>query len=189
MLYVYQQWSWWVGETGIVNFFRVGETGVGEKGVGEMGQIIGETGVGEMGVGEMGVIRETEPQHDKKPTKLPVHPVKTQISLGTNQSSLSAWRNIGSLAIHWAHYSEDWSDWVDAQADLSLRWAPKSICWFCHAEAHFVVSCFSSLLVITRGGLLSEPRHDKTNKMSVRPAKTQISLGIRPVRSETSLCA
>ena len=24
-----------------------------------------------------------------------------------------------------------------------------------------------------------EPRHDKTNKMSVRPAKTQISLGIR----------
>ena len=26
-----------------------------------------------------------------------------------------------------------------------------------------------------------EPRHDKTNKLSVRPAKTQISLGIRPV--------
>ena len=29
-----------------------------------------------------------------------------------------------------------------------------------------------------------EPRHDKTNKVSVRPAKTQISLGIRPVWSE-----
>ena len=28
-----------------------------------------------------------------------------------------------------------------------------------------------------------EPRHDKTNKLSVRPAKIQISLGIRPVRS------
>ena len=27
----------------------------------------------------------------------------------------------------------------------------------------------------------SEPRHDKTNKMSVRSAKSQISLGIRPV--------
>ena len=26
-----------------------------------------------------------------------------------------------------------------------------------------------------------EPRHDKTNKMAMRPAKTQISLGIRPV--------
>ena len=26
-----------------------------------------------------------------------------------------------------------------------------------------------------------EPRHDKTNKVTVRQAKTQISLGIRPV--------
>ena len=26
-----------------------------------------------------------------------------------------------------------------------------------------------------------EPRHDKTNKVTVCPAKTQISLGIRPV--------
>ena len=29
----------------------------------------------------------------------------------------------------------------------------------------------------------NEPRHDKTNKLSVRPVKTQISLGIRPVWS------
>ena len=36
---------------------------------------------------------------------------------------------------------------------------------------------------------ICEPRHDKTNKMSVRPAKTQISLGIRPIWSESSLCA
>ena len=35
----------------------------------------------------------------------------------------------------------------------------------------------------------NEPPHDKTNKVAVRPAKTQISLGIRPVRSESSLCA
>ena len=34
-----------------------------------------------------------------------------------------------------------------------------------------------------------EPPHDKTNKMTVRPAKTQISLGIRPVWSESSPCA
>ena len=34
---------------------------------------------------------------------------------------------------------------------------------------------------------LYEPWHDKTNKMSVRPAKTQISLGIHPVWSESSL--
>ena len=35
----------------------------------------------------------------------------------------------------------------------------------------------------------NEPWHDKTNKMSVRPAKTQISLGTRPVWSESSLSA
>ena len=31
--------------------------------------------------------------------------------------------------------------------------------------------------------MLWEPRHDKTNTMGMRPAKTQISLGIRPVWS------
>ena len=35
----------------------------------------------------------------------------------------------------------------------------------------------------------NEPRHDKTNKLTVCPAKTQISLGIRPVWLESSLCA
>ena len=34
-----------------------------------------------------------------------------------------------------------------------------------------------------------ELQHDKTNKVTVRPAKTQISLGIRPVWSKSSLCA
>ena len=29
-----------------------------------------------------------------------------------------------------------WSDWVDAQDDLSLRWAHRSFCWFCHEAAH-----------------------------------------------------
>ena len=33
-----------------------------------------------------------------------------------------------------------------------------------------------------------EPPHDKTNTMTVHPAKTQISLGISPVWSESSLC-
>ena len=34
-----------------------------------------------------------------------------------------------------------------------------------------------------------EPPHDKTNKMTMHPKKTQISLGIRPVWSESSLWA
>ena len=51
-----------------------------------------------------------------------------------SESSLSAWRNLGPLASHWAH-SEDWSAWADAQADLSLRWAHQPLCRFCHALA------------------------------------------------------
>ena len=35
----------------------------------------------------------------------------------------------------------------------------------------------------------NEPQHDKTNKMTVRPVKTQISLGIHTVWSESSLCS
>ena len=34
-----------------------------------------------------------------------------------------------------------------------------------------------------------ERRPDKSNNVTVRPAKTEISLGIRPVWSESSLCA
>ena len=75
-----------------------------------------------------------------KPTKWLVCPVKTQISLAIRPvwsgSLLSSWRNIASSATHWAH-CQDWSDWVDAQADLSLCWAHMSFCWFCHEEAHF----------------------------------------------------
>ena len=39
----------------------------------------------------------------------------------------------------------------------------------------------------TRTEYWYEPRHDKTNKMSFRLAKTQISLGIRPVWSVFAL--
>ena len=28
-----------------------------------------------------------------------------------------------------------WSDWANAQADLSLRWAHMPFCWFCHDAA------------------------------------------------------
>ena len=49
------------------------------------------------------------------------------------------------------------------QTGRMLRWAHMPICWFCHAATQ----------------IQNELHHDKTNKMSVRPAKTQISLGIR----------
>ena len=80
--------------------------------------------------------------------------------------SESAWRNIKSSAIQWARCKDSdqtgricravrmkkhwvlsyplsalqrlWSDWADAQADLSLRWAHRSFCWSCHEVAQFV---------------------------------------------------
>ena len=66
-----------------------------------------------------------QPRHDKT-NKMTVRPAKTQISLGIrpawSEASLSAWRNLGFLASNWTH-SGDWSDWADAQAELSLDWA------------------------------------------------------------------
>ena len=63
-----------------------------------------------------------------------VSPAKNQISLGIrsvwSESSLSAWKKLGSLATHLAHFE----DWVDAQADLSLRWAHITLL-VCHVAA------------------------------------------------------
>ena len=66
-----------------------------------------------------------EPRHDKT-NKISVRPVMTQISLGIRPVWLES-----SLCAHWVAKdprflhadSENWSDWADAQADLSLRWA------------------------------------------------------------------
>ena len=63
------------------------------------------------------------------------------ISTWSDQSSLSAWRSIGSLATHWVH-SEVWSDWTDAQADQSLCWVHRTYFWFCHAAAHIALDVF-----------------------------------------------
>ena len=51
----------------------------------------------------------------------------------------------------------------------------------------FVPECLTKKCNKSTMKILFEPPHDKTNKMSVRPAKTQISLGIRSVWSESSL--
>ena len=74
-----------------------------------------------------------------KPTKWHVHPAKTQISLGIRlvRSVFAVrWWKLGPLATQWVH-KEDWSDWVDAQADLSLCWAHMPFCWCCHEAAHY----------------------------------------------------
>ena len=106
-----------------------------------------------------------------------------------------------------------WSDRADVQADLSLRWAHNHIIGFVMSRlilfglvvfgsrcfvlnfAFWLVLVFISVLFSSWSIYLPcvclvtlyEPPHDKTNKVSVRPAKTQIGLGIRPIWSESSM--
>ena len=81
-----------------------------------------------------------EPHHDKTnkmvcapnedsdqswhpPNLIGVFPVRSMGSYGSKLSSC------GQRRLR--------SDWADAQADLSLRWAHMSFCRFCHEVAHF----------------------------------------------------
>ena len=78
-----------------------------------------------------------------KPTKWPAHWVKTQISLGFCPVwSVFAVCSMGSQGpkLSSCRQRRLWSDWTDAQTDLSLRWAYMSFCWFCHAVAHFFMA-------------------------------------------------
>ena len=55
-----------------------------------------------------------------------------------------------------------WSDWADAQADLSLRWAYMPFCWFCHDAAHLTFYC----PVVEDGFRLSLIMQPRTNCFS-----------------------
>ena len=73
-----------------------------------------------------------------KPTKWPLCQTQTQISLGIRP----VW-SVFTVRIkkHWVlNYPLStlwrlWSDWANAQADLSLCWTQRSFCWFCHEAA------------------------------------------------------
>ena len=72
-----------------------------------------------------------------KPTKWHMRPAKTQISLGIcpvwSESSLCT-QCIPKLSS--CGQRRHWSDWADAQADLSLHWVHMPFCWFCREAAH-----------------------------------------------------
>ena len=75
----------------------------------------------------------------KKPTKWHEGPAKTQISLGIRPVwSVFAVRMKKAWVLSYPLSAQQrlWSDWADAQADLSLRWAHMQFCWFCHDTAH-----------------------------------------------------
>ena len=88
-----------------------------------------------------------------KPTKWHVRPAKTQINLGIrpvwSESSLCAQWVATNPSFLYAD-SKDWSDWADAQADLSLRWAHMPLCRFCHALALFTLASLNSASIPLR---------------------------------------
>ena len=132
-----------------------------------------------------------------KQPKWPMRHAKAQISLGIrpvwSEYSLSAWRKVVSLATHTAH-SDDWSDWADSRADLSLPWAYMSFCWFCHIAAQInQTTCWQTVylqkfwklqfwLFWKRACiLLFEPQHGKTNKMTCAPSEDSDQAGHPPI--------
>ena len=106
--------------------------------------------------------------------------------------SLSVWKRLWSLATQKAPSDQTGRcpGWSESSLGVQLN------CAFCRAPAHISwntswnnsdpIYFMKSLLEILQNYELG---HDKTNKVSVRPAKTQISLGIRPIWSASSLSA
>ena len=117
--------------------------------------------------------------------KWPLHTVKTQFSLGiqSDQSPLCA---------QWVAKDPNLLQ-ADSKESEQTGWMPRLIRVFTGHTDHF--AGFVKIGLKFQQNILKqwcwwfEPWHDKTNKMSVRPVKTQISLGIRPVWSEPLLSA
>ena len=128
-----------------------------------------------------------EPPHDKT-NKMSLHPAKTQISLGLrflhgdsedadqttqNQYAPSTSSKLG----HNYHNHSKYSD---------IQCRPRSHCWWSS-----LIWNDSTLFAISSAsfGCISackyEPPQDKNNKMSLRPAKTQISLGLRFLHADS----
>ena len=117
---------------------------------------------------------------------------RRQISLGihpawSESSPCTHWVAKGPRFLH--ADSKDWSDWADAQADLSLCWAHRSFCWFCQtaAQIHIEVDLLPTKLrpVYTdQSALLTfEPHHEKTCLCHRRTTTAQISLHIHSLIS------
>ena len=83
-----------------------------------------------------------EPQHDKT-NKMTCVPTEDS-DQSRHQPSLIrvfAVRSVGSWGpkVSSCRQQRLWSDWVDAQADLSLCWARMSFCWFYREQAQIII--------------------------------------------------
>ena len=92
----------------------------------------------------------------------------------------------GSLCHWWCAFKDPHKEtWSGQKEVVSVdRWNYIVLIWFGSEVAFMLWAGHLYSQVVSY-----EPPHDKTNKLTVRPAKTQISLGICPVWPESSLCA
>ena len=108
-----------------------------------------------------------EPPRDKT-NKMTVRPAKTQISLGIrpvwSESSLSAWRKLGSLATHWAH-SEDSDRMGGCPGWSESSLGAHSFCWFCHEAAHIVTMIDTRNAILATGEWIPESLEGKENRL------------------------
>ena len=73
-----------------------------------------------------------EPPHDKT-NKMVCAPSEDSDQPGHSPSLI---RVFAVLSYRLSAQRRLWSDWADAKADLSLRWAHMPHCWICHEAAH-----------------------------------------------------
>ena len=81
-------------------------------------------------------------RHDKT-NKMDVRPAKTQVSLGIRPVwSVFAVRMKKAWALSYPLSAQQrlWSDWLDAQADLSLRWAHSHFVGFVMSQLNFPIA-------------------------------------------------
>ena len=102
------------------------------------------------------------------------------VSISERVSCIHVWRTPFSvIPIHGTvhHKNENWTDGNSLSRKIQMCYCVK--CTRVSGNLSLMLSNFC----------IFEPRPDKINKVAVRPAKTQISLGIRPVWLEASLSA
>ena len=83
-----------------------------------------------------------EPPYDKT-NKLPCAPSEDSDQPGHPPSLITVFtirmKKAWVLSYSFSAQRRLWSDWANAQADLSLRWAHMPFCWFCHDVAQLCV--------------------------------------------------
>ena len=112
----------------------------------------------------------TEPQHDKT-NKLTCAPSVDYDQPGHPPSLIRAFamRSMGSWQPKASPCRQRrlWSDWVDAQAELSLHWVHISFCWFCRT----VTQLFLRLKIQFDPSLVSKDRFWNMDKVKYRTNK------------------